>query len=136
MGRYPLGCLALWSFLRRSFVTWVYIWVDEISAWPSISWTSLKSAPRSRRCVAKEWRTMWGFIFLRSMLATRACFLIKTQKFCLVMGPPLMDKKRWADLLWPARTGLEASMYLLSHNMADSPMGTIRSLLPLPNAVR
>ena len=34
--------------------------VEEMSAWPSISWMDRRSAPFSSRWTAKEWRRVWG----------------------------------------------------------------------------
>ena len=40
----------------------MYIWVVEMSAWPSISCTARRSQPPASRWVAKLWRSVWGLI--------------------------------------------------------------------------
>jgi hypothetical protein len=51
---YARGWKDAWTSLRNSRSTCVYICVVVISSCPSISCTDLRSAPPSRRCVAKE----------------------------------------------------------------------------------
>ncbi len=39
---------------------WVYIWVVDMSLWPSKACTNLKSAPPSNKWVAKECLSLCG----------------------------------------------------------------------------
>ena len=59
-----LGWALAYTSLIFWLTTWVYTWVEEISACPSISWMDLRSAPFSSRCAAKEWRRVWGVMSL------------------------------------------------------------------------
>lgn len=51
------GCADRYTSKSRSWLTRVYTWVVEIDTWPSISCTTRRSAPWSRRCVAHECRS-------------------------------------------------------------------------------
>ena len=97
---------------------------------PSISCTSFKLAPFSNRCVANECLRVCGDISL-SIFAFKAYFLICLQKYCLDIGAPSRLRKRYL-VLFLAYFGLTKVTYLLIKSKANSPIGTILSLLPLP----
>lgn len=59
--------------------------VDHCGAhvlWPRSSWMVRMSCPRSRRCVAKEWRKVWQL----AALLTLASAMARCTAFCTTIG--------------------------------------------------
>ena len=63
-----------------------------MSTCPSMACTARRSAPRSTKCVAKEWRSLCGEMCLR-MPAARAWASMIFQKLCRVIRRPSRVKK-------------------------------------------
>ncbi len=59
---YAFGCDLSYTSINLSIETCVYCCVVERRAWPSNSWMARRSAPASRRWVAKEWRRECGLM--------------------------------------------------------------------------
>ena len=92
---------------------------------PRNSCTLLKSAPLLRRCVANEWRNVWGEIF--RPIATFAIYLytiFRRPRSVNVLFLAFKNK----DLLLSTRL----SKYFFKLTIAGSPKGSNRSFLPLP----
>ena len=100
-----------------------------MSEWPSIFCTDLRSAPPSRRCVAKLCLIVCG---VRLIPAIFPSFLSACQNLCLVIGAPLFDRKRQGDCLFLSSRGLSSWIYFFIFSEARRFIGTTLSFEPLP----
>ena len=98
-------------------------------SWPSISWTTLRSAPCSIRCVANECLNVCGDISFMIPAARVYFFTILNKETLLIDFPNLLRNTR--SSAFAAGAGL-SSMYASRASTAISPIGTSLSLLPFP----
>ena len=107
-----------------------------MSAWPSISCSERRSQPPASRCVAKVWRSVCGLIFAARPGAARVALDDLVEPLAGEAAAAVVDEQRRLPAVADEPRAAALQVGGRARATASLPIGTRRSLEPLPRARR